>query len=281
MDLSIVVVNYQSDADTQRFLRSLEENAPDCQFSVMRVNVGTAPFSGLWPGYRMSSFPFAPSSTWDLLSGTQNGRGMQLDINENVGYARACNMAAALVDGEILGLFNADTAFLPGTLDAVLAAFDANGRWGVVGPKQVNDRGEITHAGIFGTHRAPAHRGWREQDRGQYEDTLEAITVSGSAYFVRRAAWQELSFCRINERLCREAPAAHIGAFLPTMHYYEETWCSYHAAAHDWKVMYFGEAKMLHQWHQASPVGGWAEQQMPVSRQFFRRACDEHSILCD
>jgi GT2 family glycosyltransferase len=72
------------------------------------------------------------------------------------------------------------------------------------------------------------------------------------------------------------------GRFLPTPHYYEETWVSYAARHKGWKVMYFGEAVMEHEWHQASKVGGEAERtHMPVSRQMFRDACDHFGIERD
>lgn len=71
------------------------------------------------------------------------------------------------------------------------------------------------------------------------------------------------------------------GAFLPTTHYYEETWYCYHVASHGYKVMYFGEAEMVHRWHKSSAQGGWADRQMPISRAQFRAACDAHGIERD
>jgi hypothetical protein len=101
--------------------------------------------------------------------------------------------------------------------------------------------------------------------------------VSGSAYFIKRKVWDFLTECPTYREV---APKAR-GAFLPTSHYFEETFCSYHAQAHGWKVMYYGPVVIRHEWHQASPVGGWAERQFPVSQKYFREACGRHGIPCD
>lgn len=259
LSLDIVVVNYHTEADLDRFIESLEQHAPatvDISLIVFDVEQERANEIFYWGNDRS---------------------GLRMGHPENVGYARACNQAASMRDGKIIGLFNADTAFLPGTLTKILGAFEENDRWDILGPKQVNGRGEITHAGMFGTNKNTRPRGWKEIDRGQYDDVAEAITVSGSAYFIRRSVWEELTDCVTYRQV---APSA-AGAFLPTKHYYEETWCSYHARHHGHTVVYFGEATMIHEWHQASPVGGWAEQQMNESRALFRLACDRHGIERD
>lgn len=202
----------------------------------------------------------------------------------NIGYAKACNQAATAIAGfnrprRTLAFFNADTRLAPGVLDHCHWTLHQNDDWGIIGPKQVNDAGEITHAGVFGTNKRPLLRGWKEPDAGQYDEIRDdAVSVSGSAYFVKRSCWDELSACPTYKEIAPEA----LGAFLPTQHYYEETWCSYHAREHGWKVVYDGEVSMIHRWHQASPVGGVAEKKhMPASRIMFRDACDRHGIERD
>lgn len=195
--------------------------------------------------------------------------------DENVGYARACNDAALYGNREIIGFFNADTRLSPGLLREIVAGFDRHPSWAIVGPRQYDDQNRITHAGIFGTEAQPKLRGWKEYDIGQFNDVDEnAVSVSGSAYFIHRNVWQILTDCPIYREIAPEAD----GAFLPTQHYYEETWCSYHARAHGYCVVYYGAVGMLHRWHQASPVGGFAERVMPMSQQMFRDACDLHGI---
>jgi GT2 family glycosyltransferase len=200
-----------------------------------------------------------------------------LTFEDNVGYARACNAAAAKSSSDHLALFNADCKVTLGALEDCCQALDDHPDWGVVGPRQIDDYGRLTHAGIFGMPTKPQHRAWLHPDSPLYADVQEAVTVSGAAYFVRRSVWDELTDCPIYRSVAPDAE----GAFLPTPHFFEETWCSYHARTHGYKVFYLGTVMLIHRWHKASPVGGWAEQQFPVSQQIFRRACDAHGIEHD
>jgi GT2 family glycosyltransferase len=258
VSLDIAVVNYRTPNDLAAFLASLNRYPPNTSATLTVVDVGTdepQPSSVAWTG----------------------GSGRRYTTNDNIGYARACNLAAEDGTGDVIAFFNADVELTADSLDICHDALLAGPDWGVLGPCQIDRQHRIRHAGIFGTNTAPVHRGWCEQYHGQYREACEAVTVSGSAYFVKRQVWSELSKCR---RYRAVAPDAR-GAFLPTSHYYEETYCSYHAREHGYRVMYYGPVTMIHKWHQASPVGGWAELQMPTSREYFRRACAHHGIACD
>ena len=153
-----------------------------------------------------------------------------------------------------------------------------NPEWAALGPKQVNAEGLITHAGIFGDNKNPSHRGWKSIDSGQYDDVLEAVSISGSAYFVKNELWRQMTECDLYKNHFPEAE----GAFLPTPHFYEETWLSYHLREHGYKVMYYGESKIVHLWHQSSdPKSKEIYEKMLTSRSIFRNACEFHSIECD
>lgn len=203
----------------------------------------------------------------------------------NVGYAFACNSVANAVreDSEArqtIAFFNADTRLTPGVLDHCHWHLHQNSDWGILSPRQVDDDGLITHAGIYGTREAPSFEGrWKAKDSGQFNELrTDCVTVSGAAYFVKRRVWDALTDCDIY----REAAPLAQGAFLPTPHFYEETFCSYHAIEHGWKVVYDGRVGMIHRWHKASPVGGIAQRvYMPQSRELFRAACDLHGIPHD
>lgn len=203
----------------------------------------------------------------------------------NIGYARSCNAAAEMVENmaiarQTIAFFNADTILKPGVLDACHWELHQHSDWAVVGPRQVDEEGRITHAGIYGTFEKPSFADrWMKKDVGQFNELRDdCVSVAGSAYFVKRIAWDELTRC---SKFQEVAPKAN-GAFLPTQHYYEETWFSYHAQAHGWKVAYHGGVQMVHKWHRASPVGGDAEKRyLPESRKAFRAACDAHGIAHD
>lgn len=256
--LDLVVCNYRTPTDLAAFFGSLVHADPSVDVGLTVANV-------------------------DPLGGDKRvvkdwSRKLDLsyvEFQDNVGYATAINRGVAKGEREVCVALNADVSLRPGVLEACHQALMEHDDWGVLGPRQVDSEGRFTHAGIFGTLGAPKHRAWRERDDGRsYRDTVEAVTVSGAAYFAKRKMWDELTACSV---YMEAAPTAE-GAFLPTRHYYEETFCSYHAQAHGWKVMYFGAETIVHEWHRASAIGGHADQQMGPSREIFRAACDLHGI---
>lgn len=262
--IDVIVVNYQTPLDLMEFLASFVQNPPIQDYMLHIVNVA--------PG----------RADHEVLRGwVTRDRVVTHVHSNNVGFARAVNDASRefTVAGnhvplhDIIAIFNADVVLTPGALDLCAQALRESD-WGALGPRQVDERNRFTSAGIFGTLSAPAHRGWQEVDKGQYVDVKPAVTVSGSAYFVKRAVWQELHQC---PKYRAVAPSA-TGAFLPTPHYFEETYCSYHAQTHGYPVMYYGLVKIIHKWHRASSMGEYAEKCFPISQKIFREACDAHGI---
>lgn len=258
MPIDLVVVNYHTPHDLAAFLASLDRFPPTTCATLTVVDVETTD---------------TEPATIEWAAGTAR----RIAVSDNIGYARACNLGAQDGTGDIIGLFNADIEATAHAIDFCTAALVASDDWGALGPCQVDTRNRIRHAGIFGSNAAPVHRGWNEIHRNQYVDIREAVTISGSAYFIKRRVWDELTACPLYRDIAPDAT----GAFLPTSHYYEETYCSYHAREHGHRVMYYGPVTMVHKWHQASPVGGWAELQMPISREYFRKACAHHMMACD
>ena len=251
----LVVVNYQTPDDLERFVDSLESYPPteECSLTIVEVE----------------SEDYEHHFTW----GT-GYPGRTIGVAENIGYARACNMAAAHGSAPYLAFFNADVELRGGALDVCFEAFDDHPSWGILGPRQIDGQRRLRHSGIVGSLKAPRFRGWNEIDTGQYRDVLDVVTVSGSAYFIRRSVWDELTDCHLYQEIAPDAQ----GALLPTKHYYEETWLSYHAQSHGHRVVYLGDTTIIHHWHRASTMGGWADKQMSVSRDYFRAACDHHGI---
>jgi GT2 family glycosyltransferase len=194
----------------------------------------------------------------------------------NIGYARACN-DAALVLGASSGtrtyaFFNADTVLRPGVLESCDDLLWSDPSYGVVGPRQVNDKGQLTHSGIVGP--PPRFRSWKDPDRGQYTDIIEAWSVVGSAYFVKEQVWCELRDCPTYH----EIDPGSQGAFLQTPHFFEDEWVSRHAVSHGFKVIYNGEVTLVHNQGSATPGQDWALKRMNESREIYKNACRVHGI---
>lgn len=261
LGLDVIVVNYRTPEDLEGFLASLDRFPPKVPFTVTVVDVD--PKNTLVAPFVLDQWSFVSAST--------------ICTEINVGYARAVNQAASRGRSEVLAIFNADVELTAHALQDCYDALRSHSEWGVLGPLQTNGEGKITHAGIFGTNKQPKHRDWQRRVQPEHRDVQSAVTVSGSAYFIKRTVWDELHCCLYYKNKYPEAE----GAFLPTQHYYEETWCSYHARDHGYEVVYYGPVEIIHKWHQASPVGGEADKQMPISRKMFREMCYYHNIECD
>lgn len=268
--VDVVVCNYRTPADLRDFIRSFVAVQWEVPATLHVINVvpSTADVATAAIELELVEVPTSYAQ-WPM----------------NVGYASACNAAAeaAARGGEeraTIAFFNADTRLTPGVLDACHWHLQQNHNVGIVGPRQYDDEGLITHGGIYGTREKPSFEGrWKAKDTGQYNDIREdCVSVAGSAYFVSRYCWDGLVNC---PEFRAVAPLA-AGAFLPTQHYYEETYCSYHALQHGWKIAYLGTVGMVHKWHKASDVGGNTERTvLPKSREYFRAACDLHGIPHD
>lgn len=204
-------------------------------------------------------------------------------LNPNIGYSAACNQLASFGNSDVIALLNADTWMTSKDISDIDLIFQNNPDIHILGPKQRDENGFITHAGIVGTNVQPKHRGWREYDPNDvlFKDRIECVTVSGSAYFVRRSVWNAMT----NNPKYRELYPDAVGAFLPTPHYYEETWCSYFARHLGYNVVYDGSVSVGHSWHASSPKPGEgiseADSYFPVSREIFRNACDAFGIERD
>lgn len=264
MGVDVVVVNYRTPHDLHGFLNAFREVQREVPCSLIVSNVDPEPDDELVAELQLETIDVPVFySNWAY----------------NCGYANACNEAATVGRRRTIAFFNADTRILPGVLKECDAHLWSDPTYAALGPRQIDDDGLITHGGIFGTHDHPSFEGrWKRRNSPEYADVRDdAISVSGSAYFIKRPVWTELTECEIYRQ---QAPES-IGAFLPTEHYYEETWCSYHAHSHGYKIVYYGAVEMVHRWHQSSPVGGKAEKAMPRSRERFRAACEAHGIPHD
>lgn len=266
--IDLCVVNYNTKDLLNRFLDSVHSD----------VN----PYNKVWNLYIADNGSTDNSVNWIK----ENDHRYLIDtvfINENIGYSAACNDLAAYSNSNIIGLLNSDVWFSTEDMVKIDNIFKENPDIHILGPKQRDENSFITHAGIVGTNTSPKHRGWRDYDPSDvlYKDRIECVTVSGSAYFIRRDVWNSLW----NHPKYREIYPDATGAFLPTPHYYEETWCSYFARHLGYNVVYDGSVSIGHSWHASSPKPGKgyseADSKFPISREIFRSACDYIGIERD
>jgi len=202
-------------------------------------------------------------------------------INENIGYSAAINQMAASTYNEFLCAVNADTWFSTNHVREMLKGFEDNSNMGVCGPKQLDEKGFIRHAGIFWpmiNAYKPKHRGWSLQDPKDqlYKDLVECWTVSGSIYYVRRSVWDEAFNHPGYKELFPEAK----GPFLPTPHFFEETFFSQMAHHLGHEVWYNGTAETAgHTWHASSTPGEASKKFFRISQGIYVETCDKLGIV--
>lgn len=256
--IDIVVVNYKRHDLTKQFLDSFFQYEPSSYYTLTVIdNEGDYGMA-----YRLKrEYP-----------------GVLFYIMEqNLGYARACNFGVGLNDNPYVVLFNNDMTFInDNCIDLCIDYLKNNDDVAVVGPLQYSSNGKVTHGGIFGTLDKPEHRQFGGNNIDSCRDVREAVTVSGSAYFTKRSIWNEMQNCSIFKS---EFPEAK-GAFPPFPHFFEETLYSYHISGHGYKCVYLGTAEMIHEWHQSSPHGS-QDENFKYGQKYFRQFCSKHGIPCD
>lgn len=262
--IDLCVVNYNTRPLLNRFL--------DCLHNDLHAN------EKVWNLYIADNDSRDDSAEW-LKYNSERYKINKVYNNNNIGYSAACNQLAKDGEADIICLLNADVWLSSESLVNIQNIFNNNPDIHILGPKQRDENGYITHAGIVGTNTQPRHRGWREHDPADtlYKDRVQCVTVSGSAYFIRREVWNALT----NHSGYKEMHPDADGAFLPTPHYYEETWCSYFARHLGYNVVYDGSVSIGHSWHKSSTVGGEADSHFKTSQGIFRKACDYIGIERD
>lgn len=263
-DLDIVVVNYKRDDLVYNFFSSLEDNMPERSFTATVVHNGSSNDGRDFIDSLSGSFlPLDPT---------------QVFLGDNVGYARACNIGASYGDSKYIGIFNNDVWFNNSDcIDICLDFMDSNPDVGVVGPKQIDSRNRITHAGIIGPPERPSHRGWHEPNNGEkYSFNEEVLSVIGAAMFVRRDAWN----AAMNDDIFRKHWPDALGAMAETFLYFEETSLNYMMPRLGYKVCYVGEAVCVHEWHKTISQHG-DKNVFFESQERFRNMMDDMGIKHD
>jgi GT2 family glycosyltransferase len=264
--MDLVTICYQAHEETIEFFESVAEHADVPYRMIAVVN----------PGDRHQDMLDIVHAGFTMLAETENFSGGFVIINnENVGYAKAVNRGVAEsreAGSPIIAVLNNDVKFLPGTLSGVVDVFNESEDIAIVGPKQIDSTGKLTHGGIVPIGNGwDQHRFWMEQDHGQADDEFDAPMVSGSAMFTRRDIWEDMTAC---PQFTLAAPYAD-GAFLPTPHFFEETYYCYHVRLHGYRCRYTGKVSMIHEWHRSTTVGS---KDMEHPRTMFIEALKVHGF---
>ncbi len=107
---------------------------------------------------------------------------------ENLGFLRSCNAAFAQCRGEYVLLLNNDTEVLPGAIEAMVAALDADATLGAVGPMLLYPNGRLQEAGCFVKPNGETGMVglFDDPDQPAYNRDRDVAYCSGAALLLRR-----------------------------------------------------------------------------------------------
>ncbi len=122
--LSIVIVNYNSSPFLKRCLTSLYQSNPSTPFEVLMVD-NSSPDDSV--GMVRREFPQV----------------ILIENRENIGFARANNLALQRCLGDLVLLLNPDTVLLPGSIDTLVKVMQRDKGVGILGCRLLNEDGTL------------------------------------------------------------------------------------------------------------------------------------------
>lgn len=267
MKLDITVIAYRSPADVARFVDSIstQRSRDGWELDVLVVDVDPA-----------------DHATVDALDrvgpGTQIGWGYA-KTQSNIGYNAAAN-GYGHRGGDVQIVCNADVAFTaesPACIEA-LAVAALVPEWGTVGPRQVNQQRKVTAGGIFGPTDRPKLREFkRHNSHAVWDVRSDATYVAGSIVALRSDVWAELTACPVYQ----DAANHPAGPWLPTKHWWGDSWLGYHALHHGYCNAYLGDVWAFHDVHGAPGSLTWGQRNKAPDAALFAAACEAHGISHD
>ncbi len=180
--VSVIVVNRNTRAPLARCLGSLRIARESLAMEIFVVDNGSTDGS---PSMVATEYPEA----------------RLIALQENLGFARANNLAARLAEGRYLLLLNSDAAVEPDTIPGLVAFLEAHPEAGIAAPRLRNPDGSyqpsvrafpcprnllLEATALDRLLRRPTHGGFPG------DATRPVEYVSGAALMIRRPLWEEL-----------------------------------------------------------------------------------------
>jgi len=172
--VSVIVPVYGKIAYTLQCLRSIQQCRHRTSFEVIVID------------------DCSTDSTAELLA--QVGGVQVIRNEENLGFLRSCNKAAASARGDFLLFLNNDTEVQPGWLDELYNTFSEHPDAGLVGSKLVYPDGSLQEAGGLIWHDGSGTNHGRGDDPGkpEYNFLRDVDYCSGASVMVPRALFERL-----------------------------------------------------------------------------------------
>ncbi|AOY75539.1 glycosyltransferase family 2 protein [Clostridium formicaceticum] len=226
MDLSIIIVNYNTIELTKQTLHSIFDKKYNFIYEVFVVDNAST------------------DGSVDMIK-TEFPQVQLIENNQNLGFSKANNLAITLAEGKYILLLNSDTVVLEDCLSKSLSYLDAHPEIGVLGCQVILKNGQLDHACKRGFPTPEASLYYilklnklfpNSKRFGQYDLTYlsdqevnQVDAVTGAFMMVRRGVIDE------------------VGGLDEDFFMYGEDldWC-YRIKKAGWKIIYYPEAKIIH-----------------------------------
>ena len=164
MNISFIIVNYRSREYLEKCVSSVLAMVKDVEFEIVVVNNDEEKISsqlfcenGFSKNVLFSRLSHsADSSKKKQFFEKHSDNGIDnsiidkfknklkiIEVNENIGFGRACNLGAKKVEGEILCFLNPDTEIISENINDILKELKNNKEIGVIGPKITEKNGKV------------------------------------------------------------------------------------------------------------------------------------------
>jgi GT2 family glycosyltransferase/lipopolysaccharide/colanic/teichoic acid biosynthesis glycosyltransferase len=231
MDLSIIIITYNSRLPVERCLASLEAHEPACTHETIVIDNASA-----------DGTAEAVASGFPRVRVVANG--------ENLGYSRAVNQGMRLSSGRAILIINPDIVVRDGSIDRLMEFMDSHPDAGIVGSKLVYQDGTVQ----------PSCRSFYTVSALLYRRTLlgklfprakplrEHLMLDYDHETPRAVDWL-IGACM----LVRREALAKVGAMDERFFLYFEDidWC-YRMKNHGWSVYYVPASVMVHTYERSS-----------------------------
>ncbi|HFC76932.1 MAG TPA: glycosyltransferase family 2 protein [Candidatus Moranbacteria bacterium] len=155
MKLSFIIVNYQSREYLEKCVASVFDCVQNIDFEIIVVNNDEFFLDDLY-----LNDGFSKNVIFSRLSLTHGSSKKKqffekptndniktnlkiIEVNENVGFGRGCNLGAKEASGEILCFLNPDTEIISKNISDIIEIFEQKEGVGIVGPKIIKKSGEL------------------------------------------------------------------------------------------------------------------------------------------
>ena len=140
MEVTAVLITYNSSANIEESIQSLEEALNHLESEILVVDNASADDTATKAGKTIS-------------------RGHVIVNSNNLGYAKAANVGLRHAQGRLTLIMNDDAQLQPGAIDRMIEVLDSDERTALVGPRIVDSKGATTHSARL--HYPGAGEEWR------------------------------------------------------------------------------------------------------------------------